>query len=171
MFKPEWDAKRGLACLRVGGLSPVIQNNSKAPTSKGLWAFVFPYFDWWYVSGKMSQDKFPKKETPKHLMPKPRKFFVQGVIYTRLNVPGSEKIELWHSDAPVPRLEVWYETTTKELFKFLPKQFSKDIAWLRSDKRMGELADVIKHPYFRGKGGYMGVDHLEVFVPASSKVL
>lgn len=167
MFQPEWHPDSGLACLRLGGLSPVRQDNLKAPVGKGLWSFIFPYWDWWFLSGKQSRDKFPKKELPKHLRPKPRKFYAQGIIYTLLEVPGADKIN-----------DPWRETTDKELFKFLSKQFAKDIWWLRqseriswgsSSKQVAFKAD-ISHPYHGSKGGYMSVDHLEVFIPAQTRI-
>src|SRR3989344_4563754 len=39
-------APRGRIWLaRLGGLSPVRQNNQKAPTKSGFWAFLWPYIE------------------------------------------------------------------------------------------------------------------------------
>lgn len=54
MREPEYIAGKGLACLRLGGLSHVWQNHDDKPANKGLYAFVYPYFDYWFTSGEMS---------------------------------------------------------------------------------------------------------------------
>lgn len=160
MHEPEYYSTKGIALLRVGGLSPVWQNNSKAPENRGLWAFIFPHFDWWFMSGKMSADKFPKKKVEKHLYPKPRKFFAEGILYTRIMVPGSEEVNGWN------------KTTAKELYQYLPKVFARDIKLLHSSERDFAREHykfyMIRHPY--AGNGFMGSDHMEVFVPSKTKI-
>lgn len=159
MHGPEYKKEKGIALLRVGGLSPVWQNNPHVPENRGLWAFIFPHFDWWFLSGKMSVNKFPKKKAKKHLYPKPRKFFAEGTIYSRIVVPGSEKVNGWN------------KTTAWELYQYLPKVFARDIKRLHSCERAFALDYkfyMIRHPY--AGNGFMGSDHMEVFVPSKTKI-
>jgi len=47
------------------------------------------------------------------------------------------------------------------------------MAWLRrSAKEYAETPDLcrIRHPYTHGRGGYMAVDHMEVFIPRQTKI-
>lgn len=159
MREPEYIAGKGLACLRLGGLSYVWQTHDSKPANKGLFAFVYPYFDYWFVSGKMSQDKFPKKELPKHLQPKPRKFYVDGEILTKLEVPNAEDM-----------LNGWLKTSAKELFAYLPRQFAKDIAFSRQIAREHKIKITFANPYSGSAFPRVSVDHYEVFIPYSSKI-
>jgi hypothetical protein len=157
MKKPEYNPHKGIACYRVGGLSPVKQTHENRPAKRGIWAFVYPYFDWWFLSGRFSLDKFPKKEVAKHLAPKPRKFWAKGEIYTRLSVPGAELTSTG-----------WYKTTCRELYAYLSKQFAKDLGYCRRIFGGGKKSGEIKHPY---KGlGCISVDAYEVFIPNRTQI-
>lgn len=159
MRQPEYNSNKGLAFFRLGGLSPVFQDNLKAPANKGLWAFIFPYFDYWFLSGHFSQNKFPKKEVKKHLQPKPRKFYAKGEIFTLINVPGSEKYNQWNL------------TTDKDLYNYLPKLFAKDIKYMQNLNRNNYnnyKFEIIRNPYC-GKG-FISTDHMEVFIPNWTKI-
>jgi hypothetical protein len=175
MHQPEWNKNKGIALLRLGGLSPVKQKVRQiVPERYGLWAFIFPYWDWWFLSGPMSKDKFPKKEVPKHLHPQPRKFWAQGTIYTRFQVPNALPIHRekhWFLGAAD-----WYRTTDRDVYDHLDKIRARDIAQLRRLNREfwedipGEEQAKIRDPYARGQGGFMSVDHMEVFVPAHARI-
>lgn len=181
MQYPQWNPNKGIAMLRLGGLSPVKQKVRQiVPERYGLWAFIFPYWDWWFVSGKSSQDKFPKKEVAKHRMPHPKKFFAQGTIFTRFPVKNSVKVETESSYFFGPNL--WYRTDDRDLYQYLSKKFAQDLGQCRHlvthsmfrNERVLDLSEEeasrIKHPYLKGRGGYLSLDHFEVFIPRGTKI-
>lgn len=170
--RPEYKPGKGLKFTRYGGLTPRKQKNKSAPTKRGLWAFVYPYFDWWFLSGKFShiEGRFKKNYPEQSSKVKDvinnnllKHFFYDGPIYTKINVPGSVE------------QDNWYLTTTKELSDYLPKVFSQDTALSReiftkdlNDKKVSDIdhekdAAVKRSPY---KYGHISTDHYEVFIPS-----
>lgn len=156
MREPEYIKNKGLACLRLGGLSPVYQDYAGKPANKGLYAFIYPYFDYWFLSGEMSESKFPKnKNLPKHLCPKPKKFYADGEVLTKLDVPNAKDM-----------LNGWLKTSTKELFNYLPKQFAQDLALYRQFSKNYERKNI----YSKSASLSIAIDHYEIFVLASCKI-
>jgi hypothetical protein len=152
--RPEYTAGKGLKFLRYGGLTPNKQKNDAAPQTNGLWAFVYPYFDVWFLSGdKGSKDgRFKKDGTAnKSLM---KQFHYDGPVYSRINVPKSVDLD-----------NGWFLTTSKALFEFLPKQYAKDLATMRKDKIFAVDNNESKDVY-----RFMSKDHFEVFIPANGKI-
>jgi len=162
--RPEYIPGKGLKFVRYGGLTPRKQKNAKAPYSKGLWAFVFPYFDAWFLSGEFSdiEGRFTKDgKLNRNLI---KHFYYDGPIFTKINVPGSTEVNGWAL------------TTTRDLADYLPKVYSSDVAQMRKgytsnygEKRIQDLdhdymLKVNKNPYNMG----MSTDHFEVFIPAKS---
>lgn len=96
---------------------------------------------------------------PKHLQPKPKKFYVDGEVLTLLEVPNS--LELPNG---------WFKTSTKELFDYLPKQFAKDVALRRAAQPKNEIGKINVNPYGGSKGFSISKDHYEIFIPYSSKI-
>ena len=88
-----------LVLARYGGLSTVkqkhYQKNEKnmdfhtAPEKYGIYAFLWPYIDWFLLTGDTG--KMRKVENPKNkfdsLTVKYRKFKVSGPVWTHMNIP------------------------------------------------------------------------------------
>ncbi|TXH60592.1 MAG: hypothetical protein E6Q89_00665 [Bacteroidia bacterium] len=101
----------GIVLSRVGGLSHVKQTHDYSPSNHGLWAFVFPYFEMFFIGSttlggsikkgeqKSKYDSLKLRET------KIRRFRWVGKIYVRINVPGSQPLnDIWNiSDADIFR--------------------------------------------------------------------
>lgn len=164
MRKPIYKPRKGMKFIRYGGLRPVKQKNRKAPESRGLWAFVFPYFDWWFLSNPCSHGHGRFKKNGSFNKKLLKKFFYEGSIYTPISVPGGEVVETRSG-------HVWVKTTTKEFFSFIPKVYASDISTARKviyeDGRRPSKDEareyeklVTRNPY-----SYVSVDHYEVFIP------
>jgi hypothetical protein len=90
----------GIILHRVGGLSPVKQDNNRAPEKRGLWAFVWPYVEPYLLGstndrGVATADEREKENTRYGQMKREglRKFVYRGPLYTRHMVPGSISTE------------------------------------------------------------------------------
>lgn len=150
-LRPEYKPGKGLKFTRYGGLTPRKQKNTAAPIKKGLWAFIYPHWDWWFLSGGFSdiEGRFKKSgEINKNLL---KHFYYEGPVFTKINVPGSSE------------KNGWYLTTTEELSKHLPKQYSGDLKFSRKEvghkpQNKAVTRDVYKH-------GNISIDHYEVFIP------
>lgn len=155
MKKPVWKKNKGIKLIRYGGLSPVKQTNRAAPVDRGLWAFVFPYFDLWYLTGSFSKDKWEHDETGCRISPRRecRKiFWHSGDLFTRFNIPGSVA---WN------RGNGWYLTTDRDLYDYLNQHapdFLKEVVSWR-----GSLMPNRTNPF--SVPNNLSLDCLEVFVP------
>jgi len=158
----------GVMLQRVGGLSPVRQrNNNFAPADKGIWAFVYPYFDDFFLSATNDRglaepsDESGAPRGGSRLMQREiegtRKFVHAGPLYTRINVPGSILID------------GWYYTTGAELKKYLPKFHAKLTGEMQRlsmrDSKGNPLKNPTTYPTRSKPEKYFSVDHFEVFVP------
>jgi hypothetical protein len=160
--RPQWHKDKGIKLIRVGGLSHVRQTNSAAPKGckKGLWAFIWPYFDWWFVSGSFSQhDGRPKDKNQwrKHT------FWYKGDIFTRIDLqktagPGAGTV--WD--------DRWVLTDDRRLHEAMSKTYAADLKFIKkllSDwKEEGKFTG---NPYFQN---CCSTDHFEVFIPRRKKV-
>jgi len=185
MRKFDYKAGKGLRFTRYGGLGMVRQKNKAAPSSRGLWAFIYPHFDWFFLSGEFSQGdgRFPKKKDDDSFKKRFNKnllkhFYYQGPVFVRFKVPGSSESETESGG--------WYLTNTEDLRDHLPKLFAKDVSGAREtfssdidhtfnpetgeyDRSVKRLRDpghedlkrVTRNPY-----SLFSVDHYEVFIPA-----
>ena len=50
---------------RVGGLDAKYQTNERAPEKRGIWAFPYPLFDYFFVGGKFSSPSIHRPKKPK----------------------------------------------------------------------------------------------------------
>lgn len=159
MKKPVWNKDQGLKLIRYGGLSPVKQDNKRAPANQGLWAFIYPYFDFFFLGASFSHDKWNKDKDGHLLKPKSnlrKVFWHHGDIFTHIEIPGS---------IPWKRGNQWHLTTDRELFDYLSVVAKNDLAYIRKDLSEWGVDPVLKiNPYSSGMYG-MGIDHLEVFIP------
>lgn len=148
--------KQGMKFTRYGGLTPRKQKNKKAPTRKGLWAFIFPYFDWWFLSGNFSDIEGRFKKSGKINRNLLKHFYYNGPIFTAINVPGS----LPYND--------WFLTDTENLFSYLPKQYAQDLKISRKEvghepQNIAVARDVYKY-------GNISTDYYEVFIPTKGAI-
>lgn len=155
------------------------QKNDSAPSNKGLWAFIYPYFDWWFLSGNFSdiEGRFTKDKKPnKNLM---KSFYYQGPIFVKFEVPGGVEYD-----------NGWTLTDTDVLWSYLPKIFSQDVAqgrealtgrveykknpqtddWKRVVTRTTELDHEKNKAMTRKPYGFLSVDHYEVFIPSQGSL-
>lgn len=156
---------KGIKLIRVGGLSPVKQTNKSAPEKKGVWAFVWPYYDLFFL-GSTSAEGVNKKHSRYDQMKLEgwRRFIHKGKLYSRVNVPGSIEV----GD--------WYCTTGVEYNKYLSKLFSLYF----KDMRQYSMNNVRQHfgntktkkqmnDYLTPAGvnpwSFFSKDDMEVFVP------
>lgn len=148
---------KGIKLIRVGGLSPVKQTNKAAPEKKGVWAFVWPYYDLFFL-GSTSAEGVNKKHSRYDQMKREgwRRFIHKGKLYSRVNVPGSIEVGDWYCTTGVEYnkyLSKLHSTTFKEMRQFQKKMNSH----LKNDKY---LAPAGMNPW-----SYFSKDSLEVFVP------
>lgn len=66
---------------RVGPMAGQYQDNKRAPETKGIWAFPFPVFDWFYVGSSYSS---PAKHSPKIDFENPDKNMIDLSLYDEL---------------------------------------------------------------------------------------
>jgi len=95
----------GILISRLGGWSPVRQTNTAAPEKKGVWAFIWPYFEPYLVGSgdhrgptesirpsRMELMKKNKRKDPSLAIKRAR---YTGPLYTRFAVPGAEEVDGW----------------------------------------------------------------------------
>lgn len=108
---------KSLTFCRVGGLSPVKQKKNKSvPTRYGLYAFVYPYIELFFLSatndnGIATEKERQRKNTRYYqfLREGYRKFEHVGYLWTRIYIPGA-KIK-----------NGWCYTDTETLKSMMPK--------------------------------------------------
>ena len=170
-----------LKLARYGGLSPVKQTHYTsdfnemsyhgAPQKYGIYAFHWPYIDWWMLSagdtGKLkpyyntdTDEDIKYKNKHERLTHSYKKFSVgEGYIWTHLDC-GSKAVDWrgsWekvHIDDFLPIFKKHYSQVTKEYW-----QVGKD--WNLSTK-----------PTYTCKAPYKMFckDHLEIFIPRGTKL-
>jgi hypothetical protein len=66
--KGDFDIKNGkMLFQRVGPINAQIQrNNKRAPEGRGIWAYPWPVFDWFFVSGPFSTPSQMAPKNPNH---------------------------------------------------------------------------------------------------------
>lgn len=156
MSKPVWNRRRGIKLIRYGGLSPVRQDNGAAPVDHGLWAFVFPYFDTFFLTGRFSRDKWELAEDGGLKSPRKelrRTFWHRGDLFTRFAIPGSCEWE---------RGNGWSLTSDRELFEFIHDSAPANFQFAAKCWG-GSFLPNRTNPYQRPNN--ISVDCLEVFVP------
>lgn len=149
---------RGIVLHRVGGLSPVRQRNKSAPEKHCVWAFIWPYFDSFFIGSTGPEGPWDsaadrakgREHSPRvreWLRDGTRKFTHHGRLWTRLDVPHCvEK-------------NGWCLTDADTLAEFVRRVKHDDYKELRRRQRLpvGNF-----NPY---GGGRFSVDGFEVFVP------
>lgn len=105
---------KGLRLSRLGGIGGQRQKgNTASPTGvrSGYWAFIWPHWDWWFLSGDFSNEKFTGKTE--------KSVDKQGYEYDkRIPVPGQLRRDIWY-DGPIfvrfdlrPKHPVWDDSWT-----------------------------------------------------------
>jgi hypothetical protein len=175
----EYISGQGLKLTRFGGLSFFKQKNGNRPDgiSKGHWAFVWPFFDWWFMSGSpmAKSGRWTKDGQPSA---KPTNYYYNGPIFVRFDIDEFKTNKksygiLWDDN--------WYLTHTRYSKELFGKIFAADLKELRklqhdepytkSLPREKYINNILrtKNPY-RGYG-CLSKDHYEVFVPQRTKEL
>lgn len=158
--------------VRFGGLSSVDYKNfyrgaesfHRPPARHGIYAFIYPYIEdflWvWRLKNhgsekrkELAEEEYRRWFNKQHRQMK-RIFLYEGAIWchhvdvVRGNRSGS-----------------WVLTDTADLVEAMDKVVARDRKQLNTDCGWrGGYDPNIKDPYKRGKGGYMSMDHLEVFI-------
>ena len=96
----------GILVSRLGGWSPVRQTNKSAPEKRGVWAFIWPYFEPFLVGStdhrgptehdrpsRMDLMRGNKRKDPSLALKRAR---YTGPLYTRMEVPGAELVGDWY---------------------------------------------------------------------------
>jgi len=120
--------KKGCLILaRVGGLSPVRQRNEAAPARKGLWAFLWPWFDTWLLSGTNArgwlenQDQKGGTRLEDFKREGYRKFKHCGYVWTHFDIPGKEVLTKGH----------WNLVHSSDLAREIPRIYKSELKALR----------------------------------------
>ena len=154
-----------LTLARYGGLSPVkqkhYQKNEKdmnyhtAPEKYGIYAFLWPYIDWFLLSGDTG--KMRNIENPKNkfdlLTVKYRKFKVKGPIWTHMDISTRYQAFI------IEEKGSWVKIQSDLIYDIL----SKDIVQKKKELKSNNIS--IKNPY-----SFFSTDHLEIFVPKGTKI-
>ena len=116
----------GIVLQRAGGLSAVKQDNDRAPAKKGLWAFIWPFYELFLLGSTGPEGKTYGKDSRYHQLQREgwRKWEYEGKIWTRYEVPG----------CPIIR-NGWYLTTGRDLQKDLGKYISECKAAVRREQK------------------------------------
>lgn len=159
---------KNLKLARYGGLSPVkqkhYQKNEKdmeyhtAPEKYGIYAFLWPYIDWFLLSGdtgKMRNIENPKNKFDS-LTVKYRKFKVSGPVWTHMDIPPK------YQPFIIEEKGSWVKINSDLIYKIL----SKDIVARKKELRSDKLFNISSNnPY-----SFFSTDHLEIFVPKGTKI-
>jgi hypothetical protein len=144
---------KGIKLSRVGGLSPVKQkNNEDAPEKYGVYAFIWPYFDDFFLSSFDQEGEKPGGRLKQLDKEGTRTWNHHGRIWTRIEIQGTEN------------RNGWYLTDADTLSNIVKKEYAKDRAEIyrmhKNDKNKKFPANIKPYGHFR-----FGVDKFEVFVP------
>lgn len=157
-------AAQGILLQRVGGLSPVRQDNAHAPVSHGVWAFIWPFADLFFLSSTGPEGRTKPGQKAERLKQVDRegfrRFVHTGPLYTRYHVPHSR-------DAG----NGWYLTDGETLAAFVRKHVHEAAQDLREALRgdsMGWEYPLGQKPFANISGRYSR-DNFEVFVPRPSE--
>ena len=165
---------------RYGGLSPIKQKHYTtdyenmsfhgAPEKYGIYAFLWPYIDWFLISGdtgKMKDDKDNLKNKRSALNCTYKRFSVDGHIWIHLDIPPKfqhmvlEERGSWvkiHSDNFVELFRKVYAITTGEAIDLERR------GWGQEEE--SDLDKTIKSAFKS-----FTTDHLEIFVPKGTKII
>jgi hypothetical protein len=158
-----------ISFIRVGGLSPVKQlGYDKSmptfhcpPARHGIYAFIYPYYDTFMLYGDESDVQWKEHNTVCNR-------------WAQLKAEGFRKFKhrgnLWcHFVDTVPRQFVMKEKGTwvlTDMYGFkegLKRIMHIDRTDLMHDQYL-RIGGKVIDPYKRGLNGFMGKDHLEVFI-------
>jgi hypothetical protein len=154
--------------VRFGGLSPRTHKRKnfesdfhRPPVKYGIFAFIYPYIEPFLAAWKYPDGKLPKAKMFNH----------HGLVWTHMIEPARQL------GVAIDVKDSWALIDTKDLPKVLTKQKSIDAteakgmyaSGMMTGKRDVEKIEQIKDPYKRGRGGFISMDHLEVFIPEKIK--
>ena len=161
--------KNSIILARYGGLSPVKQthyqkkeeemNFHSPPEKYGFYAFIFPYIDWFLLSGtdKLKEGKFKNKR--KRLTQKYRKFQVSGPIWTHMDIPPKLNAFILDKKGYWTKIDFIY---LEEILKYNKKEEKKYLFSLSGVKKNIPLSCNVYN--------FINTDHLEIFVPKGTKI-
>ncbi len=169
-----------LILARYGGLSPIKQNHYTsnyddmsfhgAPEKYGIYAFLWPYIDWFLLSGTNKLKSYEKecKNKREQLNCTYKKFSVNGPIWVHIDIPSKyqhmvmDKRGDWvkiHSEDYVSIFKKVYAITTGQSIHLVTTDFySKD--------RVSNIDYTLKSAF-----KFICTDHLEIFVPKGTKII
>jgi hypothetical protein len=159
--------------VRVGGLSSKSYRKNKTsrsfnktnqpPKNRGIYAFIFPYVESFLWAWKISYDEDGNINKKQFRAEGYRKFDYEGWLWCHfIDFVGDLK------DREVIR--GWVKVHTRELPAILAKVNHADCRQLIRNNHTDDFAAGMtgikfpKNAYKRGQGGYMSIDHMEVFI-------
>ena len=159
--------------VRFGGLSAVDykeiygkESFHAPPTRYGIYAFLFPYIDSFLWAWKLPERKEElseaedKKRFKRYARLLRSEFEYDGLIWCHFtDIAKGGK-----------RSGSWVEVSTLDFKTLFRKTMCKDIQQLHGNFPSSQAPNIadIKNAYKRGLGGFMSVDHLEVFIDKKS---
>ena len=158
-----------LILARYGGLSPVKQTHYQsnendmlfhtAPERKGIYAFLWPYIDWFLLGGKTGKLKEGEyKNKHESLVFKMKKIRVDGYIWAHVDIPKKYQYMIKEEKGS------WYKIHSKDFEYILPKIFAyrvKEGCQLWSKKHSNEYKFFFK---------WFSYDDLEIFIPKKTTI-
>lgn len=163
---------KNLKLVRYGGLSAVKQKHYStnydemefhgAPERFGFYSFLFPYIDWFLLSGDTGKIKNVDSSLVKNrratLAVPYKKFSVNGFIWTHIK-PTSKNIKMITDTRGS-----WYKIHSSDFNILFKKEFSLMVA--ENNRMFGNVNKTIKNPYSN-----ICTDYLEIFVPKNTTIL
>lgn len=153
-------SKNSIKLSRVGGLSYVRQKGNKsAPEKYGLYAFIWPYLEEFYLGstnhrGIIDPNK-PSKSRYDELKSRGLKnFLYEGYLYCKFDIPNKS----------IEKNEYWLSVHSYDLKEFLLKYHVEEIAGVWEFNGFQDLSR-------RQSMKYFSKDIFEVFVPRGGKII
>jgi len=165
------DHKKGIKLARYGGLSPVKQTHYTtdydnmtyhgAPEKYGIYAFLYPYIDWFLLggdTGKIKKKTEGLKNKRSVLNAPYKKFSVEGDIWTHIEPQGALFTLVKETRGS------WFRISASDFPKIFTKEYSSLIK---------EYHALVPNRHYTVKSPFKlyGTDYLEIFVPKASKII
>lgn len=169
-----------LRLCRYGGLSAVKQTHYTtdydsmtfhgAPERYGIYAFLFPYIDWFLLGGDTGKIKSkidydgPKRD---NLLVPYKKFSVNGDIWTHIEPHPKYRMFVKEERGN------WFRMDSNDFVTMFKKDFAKQVGeyldFMNNNINWGgneKIRCTVKAPF-----KFFSKDHLEIFVPKDTKIL
>ena len=165
---------------RYGGLSPIKQKHYTtnydemtyhgAPEKYGIYAFIWPYIDWFLINGdtgKIKDNTDGLKNKRSRLNCTYKRFSVDGEIWIHLEIPPK------YQHMILDERGNWVKIHSDDFVKLFKKVYAIDTGEAIDLERRGwgseeeiDLNKTIKKAY-----QFFTTDHLEVFVPKGTTII